>query len=166
MNKKEMIAEDLKKRGRNSLDYEMRGYGYDENINFGEIIESTNDNGLHVGIVDNELEIIYYKIDKHVWEQGKFKENNNEIRLEDDNHKRAYEQMTAMGLKVNSGFKFGADYRVYSENEEHAPWIVIVCNNEMRWLEMARAIRVSHAVKKNLVFWVNDAWITVKWIRL
>ena len=42
MNKKEMIAEDLKKRGRNSQDYEMRGYGYDENINFGEIIESTN----------------------------------------------------------------------------------------------------------------------------
>ena len=70
-----MIAEDLKKRGRNSQDYEMRGYGYDENINFGEIIESTNDNGLHVGIVDNESEIIYYKIDKHVWEQGKFKES-------------------------------------------------------------------------------------------
>ena len=114
MNKKEMIAEDLKKRGRNSQDYEMRGYGYDENINFGEIIESTNDNGLHVGIVDNELEIIYYKIDKHVWEQGKFKENNNEIRLEDDNHKRAYEQMTAMGLKVNSGFKFAADKGIKS----------------------------------------------------
>ena len=165
MNKKEMIAEDLKKRGRNSQDYKMRGYGYDENIDFGEIIEGTKDNELHVGIVDNELEIIYYKIEKHIWEQGNFKESNNEIRLEDDNHKRAYEQMTAMGLKVNSGFKFGADYRVYSENEEHAPWIVIVCNNEMKWLEMARAIRVSHAVKKNLVFWVNDAWITVRWIR-
>ena len=166
MNKEEMIKKDLKKRGRNSQDYEMRGYGYDENINFGEIIENTNGNGLHVGIVDNELEIIYYKIEKHVWEKGNFKESNDEIRLEDENHKQAYGEMTAMGLKVNSGFKFGADYRVYSENEEHAPWIVIVCNNEMKWLEVARANRVSHAVKKKLVFWVNDAWITVKWIRL
>jgi len=166
MNKEEIINEDLKKRGRNPQDYEMRGYSYDEKIDFEKIIGGTNDNEAYVGIIDNEMEIIYYKIEKHTWERGNFKENNDEIRLEDDNHKQAYEQMTEMGLKVNSGFKFGADYRVYSENEEHAPWIVIVCNNEMKWLEMARANRVSHAVKKNLVFWVNDTWITVKWIRL
>ena len=160
-----MINEDLKKRGRNPQDYDMMGYRYDENIDFDEMIKNTNDDGMHVGIIDNELEIIYYKIEKHIWEQGNYKENNDKIRLENENYEQAYKQMKEAGLKVNSGFKFGADYRVYAKNEEHAPWIVIVIDGGMKWLEMARAVRVSHGVKKKLVFWINDTWITVKWIR-
>ena len=103
MNKEEMINEDLKKRGRDPQDYEMKGYRYDENIDFDEMIKGTDEGEIHVGIIDNEMEIIYYKIEKHVWEQGNFKENNDEIRLEDENHELAYEQMTAMELKVNFG---------------------------------------------------------------
>ncbi len=61
---------------------------------------------------------------------------------------------------VKTGFKFGTDFRVYTDNpdEIHAKYLVQVINKNQRivWSEMSRIIRLAHSVNKEIIFVCKD----------
>jgi tRNA-intron endonuclease len=69
---------------------------------------------------------------------------------------RAYAILRARRLVPKSGFKFGAHFRAYrrSPDEEHAQYLihVVAQDDPPTWAEAARAVRLAHGVKKEMVF--------------
>jgi tRNA-intron endonuclease, archaea type len=67
-----------------------------------------------------------------------------------------YCDLKKKSLIVKTGFKFGADFRVYTANPEviHAEYLVQVLEKESRivWSEMSRIIRLAHSVNKEIIF--------------
>ncbi len=69
---------------------------------------------------------------------------------------RVYRVLRDQGLVVRSGLKFGADFTVYRRGPglEHAPFIVHVYREDdsLDPVELVRAGRLAHTVKKRFVF--------------
>lgn len=69
---------------------------------------------------------------------------------------QVYRVLRDQGLVVRSGLKFGADFTVYRRGPglEHAPFIVHVYreNDALDPVELVRAGRLAHTVKKRFVF--------------
>ena len=65
-----------------------------------------------------------------------------------------YEDLRDKGYIVNTGFKYGAFFRVYSPDreEEHAKYLVHFISKRSTWAEASRAVRVAHSVKKKMIF--------------
>lgn len=65
-----------------------------------------------------------------------------------------YEDLKRRGLIVKTGFKFGTHFRAYESRPEeaHAPHLVqaVPADFESPWEPLARAIRLSHSVRKRL----------------
>ncbi len=66
-----------------------------------------------------------------------------------------------LGIIIKTGFKFGADFRIYLEksaetwqHSKHVVW-VFPKNKRMYASEWARAIRVAHSVRKTFVLVIN-----------
>ncbi|RLE94557.1 MAG: tRNA-intron lyase [Thermoprotei archaeon] len=71
-----------------------------------------------------------------------------------------YEDLRSRGYIVKSGMKFGATYAVYKYGPgiDHAPFLVQVStkNTKMDPIEIVRAGRLSHSVRKKFVIAVRD----------
>ncbi|MCE4603491.1 MAG: tRNA-intron lyase [Aeropyrum sp.] len=85
-----------------------------------------------------------------------------------------YRQLRDRGLIVRSGLKFGGDYAVYrlGPGIDHAPFIIHVYgrDSEIDPVEIVRAGRLSHSVKKRFVFAVvaeggGVDYVMVDWFR-
>jgi len=87
-----------------------------------------------------------------------------------------YRDLRERGLVVRSGLKFGADFAVYEKGPglEHAPYLVHVASGGERIepLEIVRAGRLSHSVRKYFVLAVVEApkagakYVAFEWTRL
>ncbi len=64
-----------------------------------------------------------------------------------------YLDLQKRGLAARTGFKYGVNFRVYASSiEEHAEYLLLVhANNEIRWFDIARAVRVASAVRKTFI---------------
>ncbi|AGK61819.1 tRNA intron endonuclease [Archaeoglobus sulfaticallidus PM70-1] len=73
-----------------------------------------------------------------------------------------YRDLREKGLVVKTGFKFGADFRVYEEIEDvsqlpHSKYLVsIVSNDGLNLQDISRAVRLAHSVRKKMVFTFKD----------
>jgi len=81
-----------------------------------------------------------------------------------------YSLLRARRLAPKSGFKFGAHFRAYRRHpdEEHAQYLVHVVapSDEPTWAEVARAVRLAHGVKKDMVFGDIGAGGEVRFFRV
>jgi tRNA-intron endonuclease len=67
-----------------------------------------------------------------------------------------YRDLRARGYLIRTGFKYGSHFRVYSSGsiEEHSDLLVhcVKPGDEFTWEQLARAIRLSHSVRKRMLF--------------
>ncbi len=86
-----------------------------------------------------------------------------------------YKDLRDSGLIVKPGMKFGADFAVYRYGPgiDHAPYIVSVMRpgEKIDPIEIVRAGRLSHSVRKTFILAVEEApgrviYITFKWFKL
>ena len=75
------------------------------------------------------------------------------------------EALAAAGLKVASGMKFGTRYRVYRTDEVHATWLLHLLRDSETWLDIVRAVRVAHGVRKSLVASDGTRCLALKWVK-
>ncbi len=74
-----------------------------------------------------------------------------------------YRDLRNRGYIVKTGYKFGADFRVYDKGaklgENHSKFLVKVLREEckVKLNELSASIRVAHTVKKRLVIGVVDS---------
>ncbi len=82
---------------------------------------------------------------------------------------RVYRDLKARGLLVKTGFKFGADFRVYTTipDKAHAEFLIHVVPEGFTsvWAEISRAVRLAHTVNKEFIFAVTSKK-TIEYIRL
>jgi tRNA-intron endonuclease len=85
-----------------------------------------------------------------------------------------YKDLREKGLIVRSGLKFGATFAVYLKGPglDHAPFLVQVVPDDCKLtgVEVIRAGRLSHGIKKNFVFASVDkqgrlAYATLSWVK-
>jgi len=85
-----------------------------------------------------------------------------------------YKDLRERGLIVRSGLKFGATFAVYLKGPgiDHAPFLVQVVADDYKLtgVEVIRAGRLSHGIKKNFVFASVDkqgrpAYATLSWVK-
>ncbi len=72
---------------------------------------------------------------------------------------KVYNDLIRRKFIVKTGFKYGSNFRIYSENiEEHADFLVHVIGEEEQWFKISRAVRVAQGVRKEMLFsgFVND----------
>lgn len=64
-----------------------------------------------------------------------------------------YNDLIKRQFIVKTGFKYGANFRIYSRTiEEHADYLVHLIEKEEQWYKVSRAVRVAQGVKKEMVF--------------
>ena len=58
------------------------------------------------------------------------------------------------GLLVKTGFKYGTHFRVYEKDPDkcHARYLVHSVKDTMTWPEVSRTVRLTHGVKKEILF--------------
>jgi tRNA-intron endonuclease len=85
-----------------------------------------------------------------------------------------YRHLRDNGFVVRSGLKFGATFAAYVEGPgiDHAPLLIqtVDINQALTGIEVIRAGRLSHGIKKNFVFSSLDAqgkpiYATLSWVR-
>jgi tRNA-intron endonuclease len=62
------------------------------------------------------------------------------------------------GLLVKTGFKYGTHFRMYEKDPDkcHARYLVHSVQDTMTWPEVSRTVRLTHGVKKELLFSVQS----------
>jgi tRNA-intron endonuclease, archaea type len=67
-----------------------------------------------------------------------------------------FEDLKHRGLIVKTGFKFGTHFRAYTRppNKTHAEYLIHTVSEKdsLVWSELSRAVRLSHAVNKKMMF--------------
>jgi tRNA-intron endonuclease len=67
-----------------------------------------------------------------------------------------YEDMKSRGFIVKTGFKYGSHFRAYDSDPEksHAKYLVHAVSSGYvsAWPEISRAVRLSHGVRKEILF--------------
>ena len=68
---------------------------------------------------------------------------------------RVYDDLRVKGQIVKTGFKFGSHFRAYRAlNQRHSPDLIHVLSDDhlFSMLELARAVRLAHGVRKRMIF--------------
>jgi len=80
-----------------------------------------------------------------------------------------YKDLRDRGFVVKTGFKFGADFRVYSrgvgvrrgpkEATEHTKWVVFAVPEDYTcsFAELSRAVRLAHSIRARMLWAVVDS---------
>lgn len=80
-----------------------------------------------------------------------------------------YRDLRERGLVVKTGLKFGTHFRVYERDaeEEHAPWLVHALDPDsaLPWPELAGFVRLTHGVRKRMLFAIGSDYLEVKWTK-
>ena len=107
--------------------------------------------GEWLGLVDTVGEVIYYTATLPDWGELPMGE--------------LPETLATAGLKVASGMKFGTRYRVYRTDEMHATWLLHLLRDSDTWLDIVRAVRVAHGVRKSLVASDGKRCLALEWVK-
>ena len=107
--------------------------------------------GEWLGLVDTVGEVIYYTAALPDWGELPTGE--------------LPETLVTAGLKVASGMKFGTRYRVYRTDEMHATWLLHLLRDSDTWLDIVRAVRVAHGVRKSLVASDGKRCLALEWVK-
>lgn len=72
-----------------------------------------------------------------------------------------YENLSKKGYKIKTGFKFGADFRIYEKGkkkEKHSKWICFCVNEKEKfsWTEFSSKNRVANSTRKKLLIAMID----------
>lgn len=70
-----------------------------------------------------------------------------------------YADLRDRGVCPRTGFKFGADFRVYQKSDDdHAPLLISLFERDasLPVVELSRAVRLAHGVRKQMVFALVD----------
>lgn len=73
---------------------------------------------------------------------------------------KVYNDLILRKFIVKTGFKYGSNFRIYSENiDEHADFLVHVIGEDEQWFKISRAVRVAQGVRKEMLFsgFINDS---------
>ncbi|MFT4310965.1 MAG: tRNA-intron lyase [Candidatus Woesearchaeota archaeon] len=74
-----------------------------------------------------------------------------------------YKNLRDRGYVVQTGLKFGAEFRVYDKGikpgQDHAKWIVYTVKESdmLTWFDFSAKNRVAHSTKKHLLIAIVDA---------
>lgn len=104
-----------------------------------------------LALVDEAQEIIYYAAEPPGWGELPARP--------------LPEALVMAGLQVASGMKFGTRYRVYRDGESHAAWLLHLLRNDDSWLDIVRAVRVAHGVRKQLVASDSERCLALEWVK-
>lgn len=64
-----------------------------------------------------------------------------------------FNDLIARKFIVKTGFKYGANFRIYSRTvEEHADFLVHLIDEHEQWYKISRAVRVAQGVRKEMIF--------------
>nr|2OHC_A Chain A, tRNA-splicing endonuclease [Thermoplasma acidophilum DSM 1728]2OHC_B Chain B, tRNA-splicing endonuclease [Thermoplasma acidophilum DSM 1728] len=64
-----------------------------------------------------------------------------------------YSDLVGRGCIVKTGFKYGANFRVYlGRDSQHAEYLVSVMPEEERWYSISRGVRVASSVRKTMIY--------------
>ncbi|MEM0155366.1 MAG: tRNA-intron lyase [Thermoplasmataceae archaeon] len=64
-----------------------------------------------------------------------------------------YEDLVKRNLIVKTGFKYGANFRAYRKSmSDHAEFLIHVIEDSDQWYKISRAVRISHGVRKSMIF--------------
>ena len=64
-----------------------------------------------------------------------------------------FSDLVQSGFIVRSGFKYGANFRLYSKSmDDHAEFLLHVIEEPEEWYKISRAVRVAQGVRKTMVF--------------
>jgi tRNA-intron endonuclease, archaea type len=86
----------------------------------------------------------------------------------------AYRTLKSRGLVPKTGFKYGTHFRVYDRagGPGHARYLVHAVDSQFAcpWAELSRAVRLSHGVKKRMLFAIVEPpnqvqFLRVQWVR-
>lgn len=78
---------------------------------------------------------------------------NHEGTLEEVYSQKVFNDLIRRKFIVKTGFKYGANFRIYSGNiEEHADFLVHVIGVDEQWYKISRAVRVAQGVRKEMLF--------------
>lgn len=87
---------------------------------------------------------------------GRFSKLAGQVQPDLDLRLKAYDDLKKRGLVVKTGFKFGAHFRAYTKSpgRTHAQYLVhaVEGGEPTTWPELARAVRLAHSVRKELLF--------------
>ena len=91
--------------------------------------------------------------------------------VEDRSMKDAvYSDLVNRGYLVKTGFKYGSHFRAYSSGsiEEHSDLLVhcVEPDQKFTWEELSRAIRLSHSVKKRMLFAMHEKRTGVRYLEI
>jgi tRNA-intron endonuclease len=85
-----------------------------------------------------------------------FKEKARQIQADFDLRLHIYKDLKARGLIVKTGFKYGTHFRAYEADPDHhhAKYLfhALPPGFTSTWPEISRAVRLSHGVKKEMLF--------------
>lgn len=102
-----------------------------------------------------------YLIDKNIltlenMKKKEFKKHIKRFQQNIDDLLIVYKDLREKGLTVKTGFKFGVNFRAYTDQpgKTHAEYMIQLLNQNQNiaWSEISRAVRLSHTVNKDLVF--------------
>jgi len=91
-----------------------------------------------------------------------------------------YRDLVGRGFYVRTGFKYGSDFRVYTEDPEkrHSSMLVHCASPDdtTTWMDLARSIRLCHSVNKRMVYGTvltggrkkteTVEYLNLEWVRL
>ncbi len=67
--------------------------------------------------------------------------------------RKVYADLVSRNLIIRTGFKYGADFRLYTESlEGHAEYLLLVSEKDtLRWYDISRAARIASSVHKEFI---------------
>lgn len=73
--------------------------------------------------------------------------------VEEIHSQNVYNDLLKRNFIVKTGFKYGANFRIYSGSiDEHADFLVHVIGENEQWYKISRAVRVAQGVRKEMLF--------------
>lgn len=105
-------------------------------------------------------------------DKAKLVEKAREVGRNFDRRYEVYKDLKERGFVVKTGFKFGSEFRVYGKVESvddlpHSEYLVdIADDNEIRLIDLARAVRLAQSVKKRMVFAFGEKYLCFERVKI
>ncbi len=131
-----------------------------ELINFTKLPKGPN----HIAIVDSEGNCLVYSLSRLLIRED------NLVRGNEGGYRMLSETLSSGGMKVESGLKFGSEFRVYESGSSHAKYLMTIGDSCLA-RDLVGRVRIAQSVRKTYVQAIFDrerkglSYIEFRWIR-